>query len=92
MGCAYNSQEDEVASYLFCSEMSLHIQGHRFGKILQRAQSRQESHMGIFSQALHMTQNHHPEITAVKKVKEIRDANQSRLIPSYRAELSSGPG
>lgn len=95
MSCVYHSYEDEVAeihslSYLFCSVMSLHSPGHRFGKMPQRAQSRQERHVGIFSQAPQLTRNHHPEITAVQKVKEIRDANQCTLSPSYRALLSSG--
>lgn len=64
--------------------MSLHSPGHRYRKMPERAQSKKERHMGIFRQSPQVSQNSHPQVTAVKKVKEIRDAIQSRLIPSYR--------
>lgn len=40
--------------------------------------------MGVFRQSPQVSQNSHPQVTAVKKVKEITDAIQSRQIPSYR--------
>lgn len=77
-------------SYLFCSEMSLHSLGHRYRKMPEKAQARWERHTGIFWQLPQVSPSYYPEVTAMEKAREIRDASQSRLMCSCRLKWLQG--